>query len=928
MPPGGACTDPVCFKTTFQSKSGTGSGKHSLSPATIGAMGISRKRILLALAALVGILGLLVQSFNTLASRHREQVQQELQKVLGKDVSFEELKVSLLGGFGFSAKGFRVVDDPRFAATPLVQATELVLGVSLWNLLLGRIVIDSMTLKEPEFQIITNEEGSVNLVALASRKRQLGEFPRLRVPAADKHRAAVNILVSHVRVENGRIAYVDRSIKEPAEIQIRNLQLDIKGLDPSDKTKVKLTAALTEGLTRDVRIDGFIGPVMDERPWLQQPVDLEIKFDSLYVPLLARTVAFLRNKIPQELDVTGPMALQMKITGPVGNPRITDFTLNVPLFGSTDYNAIVSGSIDLATSKSWPEAELKAKLTLDRIDLKQLRNLPVFKQNLPDSFATQGLISASGRFEGSWQELRIGALIRADRAEFRYRDWLHKPVGTTTRMQLRISRQKHGLVLHPSLLNLGTSQLTYSGTIEDLGSPQLQLRLYGARSHVAAWSHLFSTLPIYASGGEMAWDVILSKNLTLPAESWGARGQIKLIKAQLRHKGSGQKIDNLNADIFFSGYQARMENASFRLGSSNVTMVVNAGDLRALNARYELRSPDLDLSDLPTLFGLAPGRLRNIIASGAIQMQDGLPLLQASVSSPEGTLKQTAYHNLRAQVSWSPTSIGFKNLSLTAFNGTVHSSGYWAFASEPNRGLEVTAEINAMDAQAMLARLFPKLNNRLQGQMNLSAKLATISKDGANEKQALRGSGEALIHDGVIKDFNLFTQLLTRGDGLSPRLNLSARLPAIVAEAVHRQDTPFDTLKANFDMAEGRIRTDSLILSTPDYTVTGTGWIGLDRKTTWNGLLVLSPRIAQSLEREYKTLRYLLDRRGRLSISFRIEGTLPNVKIKPENRALSQLLRLISTERPGQPSAAGEERSTADDRRQWLPESLDRLLRR
>jgi uncharacterized protein involved in outer membrane biogenesis len=892
-------------------------------------MGISRKRILLPLAALVGFLALLVQSFNTLATRNREQVQQELHKVLGKEVSFERLKVSLLGGFGFSAKGFRIADDPRFAATPLVQASELVLGVSLWNLLLGRIVIDSMTLKEPEFQIITNEEGSVNLTALASRRQEFGAFPRLRrLPAADKQPGTVSFLVSHVRVENGRIAYVDRSVKEPAEVQIRNLQLDIKGLNPSDKTRVKLTAALTEGLTRDVRIDGFIGPVTDDHPWLQQPVDLEIKFDSLYVPLLARAVAFLRNKIPRELDVTGPMALQMKLTGPVGSPRITDFTLNVPLFGSTDYNAVVNGSIDLAASKSWPEAELKAKLTLERIDLKQLRNLPVFKQNLPDSFVTQGTISASGRFEGSWEKLRIGALVRADKAEFHYGDWLHKPAETATRMQIRISRQKHGLVLYPSLIRIGASQLTYSGTVADLGTPQLQLRIYGARSHVGAWSHLFSNLPIYASGGEMVWDVILSKNLALPAESWDARGQIKVIKAQLRHKGAGQKIDNFNADIFFSGYQARMENASFRLGSSHVTLAANTADLRAFNARYELRSPELDLSDLPALFSLAPARLRNLTAIGAIQMQNGFPALQADVSSPEGTLKQTPYHNLRAEVSWSPVAMGFKNLSLTVFNGTVHSNGYWAFDNEPNHGLEVTSEVNAMDAQGMLAHLFPRLKNRLQGQLNLTAKLATISKGGAQAEQVLQGSGEASIHDGAIKDFNLFTQLLTRGGGISPTPKLSARLPAVVVEAVQRRDTPFDMLKANFVMAEGRIRTDNLLLSTPEYTVTGAGWIGLDRTTNWNGLLVLSPRIAQSLEREYRTLRYLLDRRGRLVISFRIEGRLPNVKIKPENRALAQLLRLISAERPGQPSAAGDESPTEKNRRQWLPESLDRLLRR
>jgi uncharacterized protein involved in outer membrane biogenesis len=876
------------------------------------------------LAALVGFLGLLVESFNSLASRNREQVQQELQKVLGKDVSFENLKVSLLGGFGFSAKAFRVADDPLFAATPLVQASELVLGVSPWNLLLGRIVIDSMTLKEPEFQIITNEAGAVNLAAFAARTREIGAFPRLRAATSDKHRPAVNFRVSRIRVVNGRIAYVDRSIPEPTEVQIRNLKLDVDGLDPHDKTRVTLNAALTEGLSRDVRIDGFIGPVVDSRPWLQQPVDLEIRFDSLYVPLLARTVAFLRNRIPRELDVTGPMALRMKIAGPLGNPHISDFTLNVPLFGSTDYNAIITGSIDLATSNSWPEAQLKARLSLERIDVKQLRNLPVLKQNLPDSFATQGIMSASASFEGSWERLRIGALLRADKAEFRYGGWLHKPVGTATRIEVRISRGKHGLTFHPSLLRLGGSQLTYSGAVEDLGSPQLQLRLYGGRSHVTAWSQLLATLPVYASSGDMVWDVILSKNLALPAESWAARGQVKLIKAQLRHKGSGQKIDNLNADIFFSGYRVRTENATFGLGSSQFTMTVNAPDLRLLNARYEIRSPDLDVSDLPALFNIAPGRLRNITASGAIQMQNGLPSMQASVSSAEGTLKETGYQDLHAEVSWSPTAMAFKNLSLRAFNGTLNSNGHWAFTDEPNHGLDIAADITAMNAQAMLARLFPKLKNRLQGQLNLSAKLGTINENGANVNQAVRGSGAGSIQDGAIKDFNLFAQLLSRGGGLSPILKLSERLPAVVAEAVHRPDTPFDTLRANFAVAEGRIQTDNFFLSTPDYTVTGTGWIAFNRTTKWSGILVLSPRIAQALEREYKTVRYLLDRRGRLAISFGIEGTFPNLKVKPESRALSQLLRLISSDRAGD----GAGKPTEHDRRQWLPESLDRLMRR
>ena len=40
---------------------------------------------------------------------------------------------------------------------PSLRARELVLGVSLWNLLCRRLVITSLTFDEPEFQIITDE---------------------------------------------------------------------------------------------------------------------------------------------------------------------------------------------------------------------------------------------------------------------------------------------------------------------------------------------------------------------------------------------------------------------------------------------------------------------------------------------------------------------------------------------------------------------------------------------------------------------------------------------------------------------------------------------------------------------------------------------------------------------------------------------------
>src|SRR4029077_14338420 len=103
----------------------------------------------------------------------------------------------------------------------------------------------------------------------------------------------------------------------------------------------------------------------------------------------------------------------------------------------------------------------------------------------------------------------------------------------------------------------------------------------------------------------------------------------------------------------------------------------------------------------------------------------------------------------------------------------------------------------------------------------------------------------------------------------------------------------------------------------------GAGWIKFDRTVKLNGLLLLSPSITQEIPREYKTDRYFVDRRGRLAVSFRMEGTLLNVTIRPENRLLAQALRWSLQ---GSNESSGTE--NPKKRREWFPQSLEKLLNR
>jgi hypothetical protein len=140
----------------------------------------------------------------------------------------------------------------------------------------------------------------------------------------------------------------------------------------------------------------------------------------------------------------------------------------------------------------------------------------------------------------------------------------------------------------------------------------------------------------------------------------------------------------------------------------------------------------------------------------------------------------------------------------------------------------------------------------------------------------------------------------------------------------HR-NTTLEWIEATFRIEQNRLFSENLVITTPDYTITGAGWVAYDRSARWNGLLVLSPRLTQEIQRDYRSIRYLLDRRGRLAIGFRVDGKIPDLSIRLENRALAQTLGIGT----GQKDAGGQDGETGGkEGKSWIPDALERYLKR
>lgn len=92
----------------------------------------------------------------------RHPIQRKISHMIGADVSFEHLNVSLLGG-SLDARGMRVVTGDDGGAEPLLTVDRIRAELSLSRAIRGEIVIKSLTVDRPVLSLVRGPDGSLNL---------------------------------------------------------------------------------------------------------------------------------------------------------------------------------------------------------------------------------------------------------------------------------------------------------------------------------------------------------------------------------------------------------------------------------------------------------------------------------------------------------------------------------------------------------------------------------------------------------------------------------------------------------------------------------------------------------------------------------------------------------------------------------------------
>jgi hypothetical protein len=320
--------------------------------------------------------------------------------------------------------------------------------------------------------------------------------------------------------------------------------------------------------------------------------------------------------------------------------------------------------------------------------------------------------------------------------------------------------------------------------------------------------------------------------------------------------------------------------------------------LTPLNLSYRISSPELGLADLRATTGRKkPENLKNLTSEGSVSVKDGALTYRGNVSSPGGTIADGDYTDLKSSASFVNRVATIESLSVAAFGGSLTAKGNYDMRENIPR-FAATTTVKAMDLTQIFRSMLPSAPQNIRGLINMDLDLTGAGKEWNAIQKALKGQGKAEVTNGALLDINLAESVLSGATGISGAVNfvpaeVKNKYPAIFSS----KNTEFKQLRGSAIIADGKARTDDLVVSAAEFETQGKGWFAFDHTVDFRALLLLSRQLSQDMISRTKETKSLANDQGMLEIPFLLSGKLPGAKPKPDVGYIARAMGKRAAER-------------------------------
>jgi len=548
----------------------------------------------------------------------------------------------------------------------------------------------------------------------------------------------------------------------------------------------------------------------------------------------------------------------------------------------------------LRTDGEFKQFPVDGELDIDPLDTTQLKAaLPKLKTALPKDLDLSGVFRIKDlKFKGMLKDLALNGEIEGTNGALRYGKTFQKAAGIPLTLNADAHYSADKVSIRRGRLKLHTLELVTAGDVQFGDVTVLNLSVDSQPATLDGWDKIIPAIASYQLAGTMDVKATVRGKVGKGAAPQ-IQGTLNLKKASAKPPEFPKPIENLDTKINFTGQRADISDMTLSLGKSRIRLVAAIEKFSPLTLTYKMSTAELWPADYSA--SLADERkadvIRNLQSEGQFSMAGDNMVYQGKLNSAEGKLYNVVYKGLDATLSLADKVANIKSLRVNALSGNLQVEGEYSF-KEPVPRFSLASKVQGIDVKELYSALDAKAERDIRGKLNADMKLAGSGQNWEAIKPTLRGQGDAEVLQGALLNFNIAESALNGITGMPGLTNIiSPSLRTKYPETFTAKDTEFKELKANFDLADGRMNVKNLRMSAAEFVVQGNGWADFDRKVDFRATLSFSQRLSADLSQSAREVKYLLNNQGQLEVPFALTGKMPNVKPKPDTRFLGQLVQ-------------------------------------
>jgi uncharacterized protein involved in outer membrane biogenesis len=891
-------------------------------------------------------------------NHYHNQVQAELQKRLGRQVTLGDMHLSLFPP-SFQVQNVTIADDPRFATSrPFATAEKLAVSVKFWPLLHKDVEVKSLELVHPHIELVRDAQGAWNFATLGQERKptpaqSAPQEPQQKAqsqpaqktqpqPAAtpitttgpEGKEPARQFSLANLFINDGQVAVTDQQ-KHQSRAVYDHIDLDLSDFAPGQQFSAKLTAHLPGPGKQALMLDGKGGPIK-QADMLNTPFNGTLRLDQVSTGAAEK---FLNSQSLNGIDaiVSGDAKVQnssgkLASNGTIrlDNARIHNVNVGYPI--TLDYDVADDLSNDViqihkadlklgstpvtiaGTINSRPDpSQIDLKLTASNASIEEAARLAsAFGVAFGQGTDVKGTVNADIQARGAMNKPAMNGQLSARNLEISGKE-IPQPVRVNeialTLTPETIRSNDFAATTGSTTVNVNFALANYSGNNSSINAA---LRAPNAR--IGEIISMAKAAGVSAADG-ISGDGMLSLDVHAqgPTKNMSAlnfAGTGKISNATLKLPSLTKPVLIHNSDIRFSQNSATLQNVSATLGQTNANGTLTLKNFEAPQVQFTLNADKVNVVELQQMFNAAPaqptkrasaGHFWNLIPEAEAQQP-------AAANSPSILTKMTGGGTVTVgSIQYDQLLLNNVHTNVALDHGLIKMNPVTADLYNGKENGSITIDMRPaqpvytvnlktekVDANKLISSV-SDLKQTLYGLLSSNVNASFSSTSSESIARSLNGTMAINLTNGKLMNLDLLHELSSVGKFVGSNFGAAKNFTDLVQ------------LTGNFDVKNGVAQTNNLQAVIDGGTLAAAGLVNLaDQSLNLHVTAVLNKAMSQQVGGTQIggfMNTALANNQGELVLPVLVTGTFQHPQVAPDVQQIAQMKLknlLPSSKNPGQ----------------------------